>query len=219
MTVPFNPILVVHDQVSTGGSGAPSILSPSAGTSTGVDSPKAIGDRIRERRVQLKLTQDELGTRVGVPGGVVSRHERGTMGVGAARLLAYAQALEITVEWLTGNAELAKPGPKSARVFVSTTHAAAQGSSVVPRAIVALLNDCRCNPLLDSEIAHLNRYLSEGGSEDIVDLEIQVLLHRAGRDQTDEAIEKFRSAVRRKRKPSGEAHAHAVKRREPHTTR
>jgi len=153
----------------------------------------SIGARIRARRKALKLTQDQLGDLVGIPGDVVSKHERGELGVGAKRLLAYARALETTAEWLSGDAgEPQKPGPKPGQLRAV--------SGGVPRALVALLNDGRCNPVTEPEIDYLTRYLEEGRSQELIDLEIHLLAHRAEREQTDEAVMAFHAAIKRKRK-------------------
>jgi transcriptional regulator with XRE-family HTH domain len=147
-----------------------------------------IGPRIRELRRQKRLTQDGLGKLVGLPGDVVSKQERGVLGVGLQRLFAYASVFGVPPERLAG---------KSARRSADEPDGSATG---VHRAIVALLNDGRCNPIGDVELADLSKHLAEGNSGELIDLEIHLLAHRAEREQTDEALSKFRAAVLRKRK-------------------
>lgn len=128
---------------------------------------------------------------VGVPGDVVSKHERGEIGVGAKRLSAYARALDTSMEWLSGgDTELQKPGPKGGpRV-----------GGGVPKSVTKLFSSGRLGEPTDDELEHLERYIADGGSEDMLELEERLLFHRAGRDQTDEAIDAWRAVIRRKRK-------------------
>ena len=66
-------------------------------------SPKQVGERIRERRTELKLSMPELGKRIGVNKSTVQRYE--TDGVDPKRTMiidGLAHALLTTPEWLTG---------------------------------------------------------------------------------------------------------------------
>lgn len=65
--------------------------------------PKQVGDRIRERRTELKLSMPELGKRIGVNKSTIQRYEAD--GVDPKRTMiinGLAQALLTTPEWLTG---------------------------------------------------------------------------------------------------------------------
>jgi DNA-binding XRE family transcriptional regulator len=66
---------------------------------------KAIGDRIRQRRTQLQLTQDDLLARVEVNEVHIShtqfsRIENGHLLANAAEIIALAAALNVTCSWL-----------------------------------------------------------------------------------------------------------------------
>jgi transcriptional regulator with XRE-family HTH domain len=66
-------------------------------------SPKQVGERIKERRTELKLTMPELGKRIGVNKSTIQRYEAD--GVDPKRTMiinGLAEALLTTPEWLTG---------------------------------------------------------------------------------------------------------------------
>ena len=68
--------------------------------------PKQVGERIRERRTELKLSMPELGKRLGVNKSTIQRYE--TDGVNPNRSMiinGLADALQTTPEWLTGRSE------------------------------------------------------------------------------------------------------------------
>lgn len=68
--------------------------------------PKQVGERIRERRTELKLSMSELGKRIGVNKSTVQRYE--TDGIDPKRTMiidGLAHALLTTPEWLTGLSE------------------------------------------------------------------------------------------------------------------
>ena len=68
--------------------------------------PKQVGERIRERRTELKLSMPELGRRLGVNKSTIQRYE--TDGVNPNRSMiinGLADALQTTPEWLTGRSE------------------------------------------------------------------------------------------------------------------
>ncbi len=54
-----------------------------------------IGQKIRERRQELGLSQDELADRIGTSRNYISRHENGQHDMSACTLFQYAAALEI----------------------------------------------------------------------------------------------------------------------------
>lgn len=69
-------------------------------------SPKQVGERVRERRMELKLSMPELGKRIGVNKSTVQRYEAD--GVDPKRTMiidGLAHALLTTPEWLTGLSE------------------------------------------------------------------------------------------------------------------
>ena len=66
-------------------------------------SPKQVGERIKERRTELKLSMPELGKRIGVNKSTIQRYEAD--GVDPKRTMiinGLAEALFTTPEWLTG---------------------------------------------------------------------------------------------------------------------
>ena len=67
---------------------------------------KQVGERVTERRTELKLTMPELGKRVGVNKSTIQRYEAD--GVDPKRTMiinGLAEALLTTPEWLTGLSE------------------------------------------------------------------------------------------------------------------
>jgi transcriptional regulator with XRE-family HTH domain len=186
-----------------------------AGSVSDVDSPvnKAIGARIRLKRKELKLKQDELAQLVSEPTDYVSKRERGEMGLAREALLRYASALQVTPEWLAG-----RPGdPRQRRA-----PAAEQRSErAVLKPIVELMNAGVAMPLTSEELQHVTRYLDDGGSQEPIDMEAELLSFRAKRDMTDESIAAFRAALVRKRKlqtkkPSGDSATKSDNPEHPH---
>ena len=67
---------------------------------------KQVGERVKERRLELNLTKPELGKRIGVNKSTIQRYEAG--GVDPTRTMivnGLAEALLTTSEWLTGLSE------------------------------------------------------------------------------------------------------------------
>jgi transcriptional regulator with XRE-family HTH domain len=58
--------------------------------------------RIRERRQQLGLTQEELASQLHVDQKQISKWENGRGNPTARTLIALAQALEVPIDWLVG---------------------------------------------------------------------------------------------------------------------
>ena len=68
--------------------------------------PKQVGERIKDRRIELKLSMPELGKRIGVNKSTIQRYEAD--GVDPKRTMiinGLAEALLTTPEWLTGLSE------------------------------------------------------------------------------------------------------------------
>jgi transcriptional regulator with XRE-family HTH domain len=71
---------------------------------------RAIGIRIRARRITLGLSQEQLGTDIGVAFQQVQKYERGSNRISGARLLKLCTALEIDPNRLLGwNGPVAPP--------------------------------------------------------------------------------------------------------------
>jgi transcriptional regulator with XRE-family HTH domain len=56
-----------------------------------------VGSRVRMRRKMLGLSQERLGERLGITFQQIQKYEKGTNRVGASRLQAMAQALDVPV--------------------------------------------------------------------------------------------------------------------------
>ena len=59
-----------------------------------------LGERIKQRRTELELTQEELARDAGVSKGFLSDIENGHRGVGAGKLNGIARALGVTIDYL-----------------------------------------------------------------------------------------------------------------------
>jgi transcriptional regulator with XRE-family HTH domain len=60
---------------------------------------ESFGDRIRQRRIELKLSQQELGKRAKVSQGTIAQIETG-ISQSSARIIDLANALNVSPEWL-----------------------------------------------------------------------------------------------------------------------
>ena len=58
-----------------------------------------VGSRIRERRLMLGLSQQQLAGRIGVTYQQAFKYEHGTNRVSAGRLFAFAQAMNVSPSW------------------------------------------------------------------------------------------------------------------------
>ena len=66
---------------------------------------KQIGHRIKVRRVELDLKQEDLGARLGVPQSQISEWEIGRRALRIEQALDLAKALDTTVGYLAGEVE------------------------------------------------------------------------------------------------------------------
>ncbi len=67
---------------------------------------KQVGDRIRERRTELRLSMGQLGERLGVNKSTIQRYEaNGIDSKKTYMIVSLSEALETTPEWLTGQSE------------------------------------------------------------------------------------------------------------------
>ena len=62
----------------------------------------AIGERIKEERERLELTQKELGRKIGVCREIMSQIENGARDIKTERLVRLADALGVTADYLLG---------------------------------------------------------------------------------------------------------------------
>lgn len=58
-----------------------------------------VGQRLRQRRLSLDLTQEELGARIDVSFQQIQKYERGTNRISVARLLRLAEALDVDISY------------------------------------------------------------------------------------------------------------------------
>jgi transcriptional regulator with XRE-family HTH domain len=63
------------------------------------DIDRQVGARIRERRIMMGLTQQQMAERVGVTYQQAHKYEKGFNRVSAGRLYAFAQALDIEINF------------------------------------------------------------------------------------------------------------------------
>jgi transcriptional regulator with XRE-family HTH domain len=68
---------------------------------TGMD--RVIGSRLRARRLEMKLSQEELGTKLGVSFQQVQKYEKGVNRIGSARLVEIASVLDVNVSYFLDN--------------------------------------------------------------------------------------------------------------------
>lgn len=62
-----------------------------------------VGERIRIRRVELGLTQEELATKLGLKGKAsISKCENAGDGISTKSITKYAEALDCSASWLMG---------------------------------------------------------------------------------------------------------------------
>lgn len=69
------------------------------------DVTKLIGNRIRQARERLGITQEELAFRIGSKQGAISKYESGSRAIHLSELPELARALEVPVAYLFGDIE------------------------------------------------------------------------------------------------------------------
>ena len=70
-----------------------------------MDVKQQIGERIRQARENLGLTQEQLAARIDKSQDAISSYEKGTRGIQIAELPRLAKALEVTVTYFYGDLE------------------------------------------------------------------------------------------------------------------
>lgn len=61
-----------------------------------------IGNRIKDRRKELKMSQKDLGNMVGLTAATISRIEDGSRTLTQENITKFTQALEVSPDWLMG---------------------------------------------------------------------------------------------------------------------
>lgn len=69
------------------------------------EADKELGKRIRLRRLEMKMSQEELGKQLGVSFQQIQKYERGTNRVGASRLVVIAKTLQCEPAFFYGSAD------------------------------------------------------------------------------------------------------------------
>lgn len=79
--------------------GSPKRRTPSQTARKADDMDLTIGRRLRERRMLLGLSQDELAQRIGLSFQQLQKYETGENRISAARLYRIAQVLDVSITW------------------------------------------------------------------------------------------------------------------------
>ncbi|MCK6451053.1 MAG: helix-turn-helix domain-containing protein [Alphaproteobacteria bacterium] len=87
-----------------------------------------VGKRVRERRVQLGMSQKNLAAAVGVSFQQIQKNERGTNRIGASRMLELSRALDVPVSFFFDDMPPQPPVPSA----VSTAPEAGAGMEIAP---------------------------------------------------------------------------------------
>ena len=78
-----------------------------------------IGDRIRELRTNLRLSQTELGNRVDTDGSVISRWETNKARVSQRYIVKPSNALDTSTDYLLGETDDPKPIAKKLIKYIT----------------------------------------------------------------------------------------------------
>ena len=98
-----------------------------------------VGQNIKICRLQRKMSQGELGRRIGVTFQQVQKYERGINRIGASRLTKICDVLQITPAWLFEGAPGQKPKVSVTARDRDATFAAFQADPLAPRLMLAWL--------------------------------------------------------------------------------
>ncbi|WP_375791153.1 helix-turn-helix domain-containing protein [Bradyrhizobium sp. vgs-9] len=79
-----------------------------------------IGQRLRARRLEKKVSQAELGTELGVSFQQIQKYEKGVNRIGASRLVEIAEALETTVDYFIGELDTGRAHESKLGEFMAT---------------------------------------------------------------------------------------------------
>lgn len=94
-----------------------------------------VGGRVRQRRVLLGLSQDKLGTAVGLTFQQIQKYERGTNRIGASRLYEFCEILNVPVGYFFEGLPSGGPGTGSPK---TRTAAAGDSDPMVKREMLVL---------------------------------------------------------------------------------
>ena len=89
-----------------------------------------IGRRIAQRRVELGLSQGDLGGALGVTFQQVQKYEKGANRVSGGRLLRIARALKVDVQWFYDGLGQTVADPEAGKITAAFV-ASSQGRTIV----------------------------------------------------------------------------------------
>ncbi len=120
-----------------------------------------VGSRIRMRRKMLGLSQEKLGERLGITFQQIQKYEKGTNRVGASRLQAMSDALEVPVAYFfpESSPETAGGMKEESATYMMEFLSTSEGLDLT-RAFTRILN-----PKVRRKLVELVRALAENSSE------------------------------------------------------
>jgi class 3 adenylate cyclase len=101
---------------------------------------KKLGDRIKERRTRLRLTQADVANALQISAQAVSKWERGENAPDISILVALARLLGVSVEWLLGETSPEKDTFEATVFCTSVNGFAERAASMPPRDLAAWAN-------------------------------------------------------------------------------
>ena len=103
-----------------------------------------LGEHIRSRRMELRMTQETLAEKTGISANTVSRIEGGQMSMGIGTFIKLVQALDTDAGSLLGTL----PGPEGKRyqnIFYRISHLKAGEQEAVLRTVETLVEELHRN--------------------------------------------------------------------------
>lgn len=102
----------------------------------------ALGERIRERRMEMRLSQEALAEKAGISANTVSRIEGGQMAMGIGTFINLVQAMDADADSLLGI--ITGPGKKRhGDIFYLISHLREPEREIVLRTVEALVESLR----------------------------------------------------------------------------
>ncbi len=83
---------------------------------------KTTGERIREARASIKMSQAELARQLGISPGAMWKYEKDKVQMGPERLADTAKVLRVSMEWLLTGDEPDAPPDKGAKISPPAYH-------------------------------------------------------------------------------------------------
>ena len=130
---------------------------------------KHVGSRVRMRRMMLQLSQEKLGDALGITFQQVQKYEKGTNRIGASRLQAIANILQVPVSFFFEGAphvpgQAVPKGELPSPAYVSDFLATSDGLSLT-KSFMRIKNS-----KLRRRIVDLVEQIADEGDGEIVDL-------------------------------------------------